>query len=476
MTQFWRSRHKFLSRCWRHGAPSLVSASLFAIVALAYLPRLRVFPSAEKRDPPSPLLAGLRRLQAEDCAAAGATLDAAAAAADGGAEMLCDEQLSAGAQSLRALERNMPRATELRVDNEVRCRSLRIFFRIAPKSASWSGAGRILGWRKEDVVLAALQGLRDALPPLALVGISSVNITVIIDGLNNDADLLVTWRDLVLRSLFSGGLHHTFRLAIRFFSIARGAFSGNRGTNLVQFGIARQDICFSMHEHDRDSVSRHLGEGAKEAAAAVAAARLFNPSNLPGGWWTIASGGDRDSRTHQEGHECESAKPGHSHPDDSLFYFVEDDYIHLPSALAELAQTLLLPWLDGSAPPDFLTLMDPPERLTRGREEADYGSVTVLGGSMRQWRTVQSSTMSFAGTCAKLRAVLPTLEREAPFDHSMWLGLRRRGFSLVGPVPALALHAVAAPDHSWYALGELGWCGLVWCLRDKFVRNVNASI
>jgi hypothetical protein len=428
---------------------------------------------AGERAPPSQLLVGLRRLQAEDCAAAGATLDAAAAAADGSAKMLCDAQMSAGAHSLRALERSVPRATELRVDNKVRCRSLRIFFRVAPRSVSWSGAARILNWRKEDVVLAALQGLRDALPPLALVGVGRVNVSVIFDGLGDDDGLLVSWRDLVLRSFFSGGLPRDLRLAVRFFSVARGAFSGNRGTNLVQFGLARQDECFVLHEGDRDSVSRQLGDSAEEAAAAAAAARLFNPSGLAGGWWTT-SGDGRDSN--RRSNACDSAESGTPHPDDSLFYFVEDDYIHLPSALAELAQALLLPWLDGSAPPDFLTLMDPPERLTRGREEADYGSVTVLGGSMRQWRTVQSSTMSFAGTCAKLRAMLPTLEREAPFDHSMWLGLRRRGFSLVGPVPALALHAVAAPDHSWYTLGELGWCGFVWCLRDKFVRNVNASI
>jgi hypothetical protein len=75
-----------------------------------------------------------------------------------------------------------------------------------------------------------------------------------------------------------------------------------------------------------------------------------------------------------------------------------------------------------------------------------------------------------------VRAVLPTLEREAPFDHSMWLGLRRRGFRLVGPVPALALHAVAAPEHSWYAVGELGWCGLAWCLRTRLADRVSFDL
>jgi len=67
------------------------------------------------------------------------------------------------------------------------------------------------------------------------------------------------------------------------------------------------------------------------------------------------------------------------------------------------------------------------------------------------------------------------MEKEAPYDHGIWLELRRRGFSLVGPMPALALHALAAPELSWYSPADLGWCGIVWCMREEFRRAIRAT-
>jgi len=453
---------------------------------------------------PPPLLSALRRLQVDECESAGAALEAAsalassassassAAAAGGGAAALCAAQLAPGAQPLRALEARLRTraAPALRVDGGgARCRQLRLFLRVAPASASWSGAGRVLRWRKEQVVLAALQGLREALPPLAAVGVARVNVTVLFDGLAaHPPALLDAWRELIAEALLGGGgggagggrgsssgssSSSSSILSLRFLAVEGAAFSGNRGTNLVQFGLAREDPCFAAADAGfGDAASRELRATAADAAEAAAAVIVIEGGGSgEGGWITSGlaarSGGGGGAAT--GGPAC-----GADDGAETLFYFVEDDYVHLPSALAELAQALLLPWLDGSAPPDFATLMDPPERLTRGREEADYGAATVLGGALRAWRTVQSSTMSFAGTCRSVRAALPLMERDAPYDLGIWLALRRRGFSLVGPTPALALHAVAAPELSWYSPAELGWCGIVWCMREQLTAGPSA--
>ena len=434
----------------------------------------------------SPLLRTMQRLQVEECSQAGTALDAAASGASapaassssggpGGPGDLCAAQLAPGAQELRTLQTRLgsqPEAAALRVDAGGRhCRQLRVFLRISPVSASWSGAGRILRWRKEQVVLASLQGLRKALPPLAAVGVARINVTVLFDGLSAHLELLKAWRELVAEALLgSNGEAQSMPLgsllSLRFLYIPIGTYSGNRGTNLVQFGLARSDPCFRQPTADGgDAAGLNLRVGALEAAVAAEAALPVVASRSGDGLWeTVGSLGG-----------ASPAQCGADDGGDTLFYFVEDDYIHLPTALAELAQTLLNPWLDGSAPPDFVTLMDPPERLTRGRDEADYGGATLFGGALRVWRTVQSSTMTFAGTCHGVRAILPLMEKEAPYDHGIWLELRRRGFSLVGPMPALALHAVAAPELSWYSPAALGWCGIVWCMREEFRRAIGAS-
>jgi hypothetical protein len=458
---------------------------------------------------PPQMLSAMRRLQVEECASAGATLesaalavaptDASAAGRAGGAGALCAAQLAPGAQPLRALEARLRtrEAPALRVDvvgndasggggggggsgasrsGSARCRQLRLFLRVAPVSASWSGAGRVLRWRKEQVVLAALQGLREALPPLAAVGVARVNVTVLFDGLSaHPPALLEAWRELIAEALLGGAAADggaASILSLRFLAIASAKFSGNRGTNLVQFGLAREDPCFAAADAGLgDAASRELRASAAEAAEAAAAVTVLEGSGSAEGGWITAGAASVSSAAAAAG---SGAVCGADDGAETLFYFVEDDYVHLPSALAELAQSLLLPWLDGSLPPDFVTLMDPPERLTRGREEADYGAATVLGGALRAWRTVQSSTMSFAGTCRSVRAALPLMERDAPYDLGIWLALRRRGLRLVGPTPALSLHAVAAPELSWYSPAELGWCGIVWCMREALRAGPSA--
>jgi hypothetical protein len=84
--------------------------------------------------------------------------------------------------------------------------------------------------------------------------------------------------------------------------------------------------------------------------------------------------------------------------DGDLVYFVEDDYLHLPEALETLiAAGNELPW----AP--YFTLYDCPDRYTRS-DDADGGRARVFIGGGRHWRTVESTTHTFAARARVIRA------------------------------------------------------------------------
>jgi hypothetical protein len=177
-------------------------------------------------------------------------------------------------------------------------------------------------------------------------------------------------------------------------------------------------------------------------------------------------------------------------------YFVEDDYIHAPSALAELVDVLTLASLDGAPPPAFATLTDYPDRLTFGAADVGAGAVTVTGSTRRHWRTLPSTTMTFAARCSEVLRALPVMEAAAPHDQDMWHSLLwwraagavlgQRSERLVGPMPSLAIHATdtyysffAPPLEVWGgggsgALALTSWCGLATCLRDSAVQLLAA--
>jgi hypothetical protein len=84
--------------------------------------------------------------------------------------------------------------------------------------------------------------------------------------------------------------------------------------------------------------------------------------------------------------------------DGDLVYFVEDDYLHLPNALETLiAAAEELPW----AP--YFTLYDCPDRYTRS-DDADGGRARVFIGGRHHWRTVESTTHTFAARVSVIRA------------------------------------------------------------------------
>jgi hypothetical protein len=122
--------------------------------------------------------------------------------------------------------------------------------------------------------------------------------------------------------------------------------------------------------------------------------------------------------------------------------------------------------------------MDHPDRL-RSAGDLARGATLVVGGSRHAWRSMPSTTMTFASRCADAARVLPTMEALAPDDFTIWPRLQWRRFAgltlatlpenqLFGPMPSLAIHGTSN-DISIYGpagTGFASWCGFADCLRD----------
>lgn len=309
---------------------------------------------------------------------------------------------------------------------------LHIFLRVAAEERAYSGGRRYLGLRKTPIILSTLASLRLALESFVNAGPSLddmqlviswptiVNITVIYDGLQNDVRREEAWR-LAVETLLCGGWDGPFPVFLHHvMASTSGSTVGNRATNLLQYRLFRELPC------------------------AVASATSSSLSS------------DSDTRV----------------------YFVEDDYIHAPSAFVEMLDSLSLPWLDGTEPARFVTPFDHPDRLRASGLNSE--SSFIKGGARRAWRSQSSTTMTFASRCSDAFRILPTLEALAPEDFIIWPRLqwiRFAGFifrerpenRLMGPTTSLALHATAGdvPYYSPPGTGFKSWCEFILCLRDS---------
>lgn len=133
-------------------------------------------------------------------------------------------------------------------------------------------------------------------------------------------------------------------------------------------------------------------------------------------------------------------------PDDGLILFAEDDYFWLPDAVQKMI-TFFKVYDDC-----FLSPYDHPDRYER-QDNRDIDTKVVVAGK-HHWRTVESTTMTFA--CMK-----PTLERHKDIilhhgceGRGMWYPIIDAGTKLWGPIPSLATHMVnglLAPCIDWQA-------------------------
>jgi hypothetical protein len=84
--------------------------------------------------------------------------------------------------------------------------------------------------------------------------------------------------------------------------------------------------------------------------------------------------------------------------DDDFVYVLEDDYLHVPGALSSLVAAV-----EQIQQAEYFTLYDAPDRYTR-TDDADRGRARVFLAADRHWRSVESSTHTFAARVGTLRA------------------------------------------------------------------------
>jgi hypothetical protein len=148
-------------------------------------------------------------------------------------------------------------------------------------------------------------------------------------------------------------------------------------------------------------------------------------------------------------------------PDDTIAYFAEDDYLYLEPALGRVMGVF-------AAVPaaDYVTPYDHLDRYLR-TDDARGGMSRVIVAAGQHWRTVDSTTMTFAVRVARLLrdawvVRLATAPKKRPKDHLMWRLIQgQKHFfwkfpkrMLLGPVPSLATHMDTkglAPAVDWEA-------------------------
>lgn len=129
--------------------------------------------------------------------------------------------------------------------------------------------------------------------------------------------------------------------------------------------------------------------------------------------------------------------------DDTLVYFLEDDYLHLPESLdclTEAAKANLA---------DYYTLYDLPDKyVNKGdnpfvHDGGEDSKVFLAGG--RHWKRTNSTTMTFAAFADVLKRDKATFWRwtdtRHPYDFQIFCDLKLFSKALlVSPVPSLSTH------------------------------------
>ena len=135
--------------------------------------------------------------------------------------------------------------------------------------------------------------------------------------------------------------------------------------------------------------------------------------------------------------------------DDTLIYFLEDDYLHQKKWADILLEGLSLPNID------YVTLYD-----DRDKYDADqYVDLTsrIFYTKRCHWRTTPSTTNTYAMKFATLSAHEKThrefsLNRKISSDNAKFCKLREMGAILISPIPGWATHCdpqLASPCIDW---------------------------
>lgn len=139
-------------------------------------------------------------------------------------------------------------------------------------------------------------------------------------------------------------------------------------------------------------------------------------------------------------------------PDDTIIYFVENDYLHKPNSKKILLEgfTLLS---------DYVTLYDHPDKyISReygGNKFCDGGAevTRVYKSDTTHWKLTNSTTMTFAARVSTLKDDESIIRKFTcgihpengkitghPYDFSMFIELNKKGKALISPLPGYSTH------------------------------------
>lgn len=122
-------------------------------------------------------------------------------------------------------------------------------------------------------------------------------------------------------------------------------------------------------------------------------------------------------------------------PDDELFYFVEDDYLHLQAAPKLLEE--------GIRRSDYVTLYDHPDKYTSAYNGGEFSKVIKTASS--HWRYTVSTCMTFATKVKTLREDNEIWQKyidgDHPHDHHIFTELNKtKNRRLAVCIPGAACH------------------------------------
>ncbi len=151
--------------------------------------------------------------------------------------------------------------------------------------------------------------------------------------------------------------------------------------------------------------------------------------------------------------------------DDSLIYFLEDDYLHCASALQYLRKVA------SSGCCDYITLYDHPDKYQTDSLNPyvyDGGEETkVIFTGNHHWKETNSTTMTFAAFVKTLKEDKNHFWRwtgtKYPYDFYIFEELRKcAGRKLLSPIPSLSTHG----EIKYLALG-VDWEA---CAKNCYVK------
>ena len=121
-----------------------------------------------------------------------------------------------------------------------------------------------------------------------------------------------------------------------------------------------------------------------------------------------------------------------------LVYFLEEDYLHTPCAVANLL--LALQWLPTAAVTPYAH-PDAQARMVRFLDTTEVEVAAVPGGT-GHWVQAESTTMTFAMALAAFQQVQGVFMEHAPDDYSIWAELHTVApqLRLYTAVPSLGTH------------------------------------